>query len=47
MGSSGEVELRASDTKLDTWVHLGKAYLAPYEEGGRVHSARAVHVQVF
>ena len=21
-------------TKLGTWVHLGKAYLAPYEAGG-------------
>ena len=34
MGSSGENELLASDTKLGTWVHLGKANLAPYEEGG-------------
>ena len=33
-GSSGESELRASDTKLGTWVHLGIAYLVPYEERG-------------
>ena len=33
-GSSGESKLSASDTKLGTWVHLGKAYLAPYEERG-------------
>ena len=27
----GESKLWASDTKLGTWVHLGKAYLAPYD----------------
>ena len=31
-GSSGSSKLRARDTKLGTWVHLGKAYLEPYEE---------------
>ena len=29
--SSGSRKLWARDTKLGTWVHLGKAYLAPYE----------------
>ena len=33
MGSSGSRKLCARDTKLGTWVHLGKAYLALYEEG--------------
>ena len=51
-GSFGLRKLSARDTKFGTWVHLGKAYLAqaylaPYEEGVRVHCARAVHVQTF
>ena len=33
-GSSGLRKLRARDTKFGTWVHLDKAYLAPYEERG-------------
>ena len=31
MGSSGSRKLGARDTKLGTWVHLGKAYFAPYD----------------
>ena len=32
LGSSGSRKLRASDTKFGTWVHLDKAYLAPYQD---------------
>ena len=31
MGSSGLRKLWARDTKLGTWVHLGKDCLAPYD----------------
>ena len=33
-GSFGLRKILARDIKLGTWVHLGKAYLAPYEERG-------------
>ena len=34
-GSFGLRKFWARDTKLGTWVHLGKAYLAPYDLRGR------------
>ena len=33
-GSFGFRKLRPRETKIGTWVHLGKAYLAPYEVTG-------------
>ena len=33
-GSFGLRKLGARDTKLGTWVHLDKAYLAPYDVRG-------------